>query len=139
MRSSLALILAFWVSACSLLPEQIDETKNWSAQKLYSAAKDKLDASQFEAAIKLYEKLEARYPYGRFAQQAQLEVAYAYYKDREIASAVSAAERVREAFQNCGIEVDDAPVVTTVSIGVAGGPAHIELDVLLAAAEEKLS
>lgn len=93
MRSSLALILALCVSACSLLPEQIDETKNWSAQKLYSAAKDKLDASQFEAAIKLYEKLEARYPYGRFAQQAQLEVAYAYYKDREIASAVSAAER----------------------------------------------
>ena len=72
MRSSLALILAFWVSACSLLPEQIDETKNWSAQKLYSAAKDKLDASQFDAAIKLYEKLEARYPYGRFAQQAQI-------------------------------------------------------------------
>ncbi|NBR30499.1 MAG: outer membrane protein assembly factor BamD, partial [Betaproteobacteria bacterium] len=93
MRSSLALILALCVSACSLLPEQIDETKNWSAQKLYSAAKEKLDGSQFEAAIKLYEKLEARYPYGRFAQQAQLEVAYAYYKDREIASAVSAAER----------------------------------------------
>ena len=93
MRSSLALILVFCVSACSLLPDQIDETKDWSAQKLYSAAKDKLAASQFEAAIKLYEKLEARYPYGRFAQQAQLEVAYAYYKDREIASAVSAAER----------------------------------------------
>jgi outer membrane protein assembly factor BamD len=93
MRSSLALILAVCVSACSLLPDQIDETKDWSAQKLYAAAKDKLDASQFEAAIKLYEKLEARYPYGRFAQQAQLEVAYAYYKDREIASAVSAAER----------------------------------------------
>jgi len=93
MRSSLALILALCVSACSLLPEQIDETKNWSAQKLYATAKDKLDASQFDAAIKLYEKLEARYPYGRFAQQAQLEVAYAYYKDREIASAVSAAER----------------------------------------------
>jgi outer membrane protein assembly factor BamD len=93
MRSSLALILALCVSACSLLPDQIDETKDWSAQKLYSAAKDKLDGSQFDAAIKLYEKLEARYPYGRFAQQAQLEVAYAYYKDREIASAVSAAER----------------------------------------------
>lgn len=52
--------------------------------------------------------------------------------------AVSAAERVREAFQNCGIEVDDAPVATTVSIGVAGGPAHIELDVLLAAADTAL-
>ena len=93
MRSSVALILVLCVSACGLLPEQIDETKGWSAQKLYSTAKEKLDEGQFESAIKMYEKLEARYPYGRFAQQAQLEIAYAYYKDKEIASAVTAAER----------------------------------------------
>lgn len=93
MRSSLALILLLCVSACGLLPEQIDETKNWSAEKIYTTAKEKLNEGQYEAAIKMYEKLEARYPYGRFAQQAQLEVAYAYYKDREIASAITAAER----------------------------------------------
>jgi outer membrane protein assembly factor BamD len=93
MRSSLALILVLCVSACGLVPEQIDETKNWSAQKLYSAAKEKLNEGSYEPAIKLYEKLEARYPYGRFAQQAQLEVAYAYYKDKEIAQAITAAER----------------------------------------------
>jgi diguanylate cyclase (GGDEF)-like protein len=52
--------------------------------------------------------------------------------------AMFAAERVREAFATCGIEIDDAPVVTTVSIGVAGGPAHTELDVLLAAADTAL-
>jgi len=55
-----------------------------------------------------------------------------------IDEAVTAAERVREAFQNCGIEVDAAPVATTVSIGVAGGPAHVELEVLLAAADTAL-
>jgi outer membrane protein assembly factor BamD len=93
MRSSLALILLLCVSACGLLPEQIDETKNWSAEKIYTTAKERLDSGQYELAIKMYEKLEARYPYGRFAQQAQLEVAYAYYKDREIASAITAAER----------------------------------------------
>ena len=93
MRSSLALILLLCVSACGLLPEQIDETKNWSAEKIYMSAKEKLDSGQYEAAIKTYEKLEARYPYGRFAQQAQLEVAYAYYKDREIASSITASER----------------------------------------------
>lgn len=52
--------------------------------------------------------------------------------------AMQAAERVRAAFAGCGIEVDDAPVVTTVSIGVAGGPAGTELDVLLAAADTAL-
>lgn len=55
-----------------------------------------------------------------------------------IDEAVTAADRVREAFQNCGIEVDDAPVATTVSIGVAGGPAGVELEVLLAAADTAL-
>jgi diguanylate cyclase (GGDEF)-like protein len=52
--------------------------------------------------------------------------------------ALNAAERVREAFESCGIAVDDAPVATTVSIGVAGGPANTELDVLLAAADTAL-
>ncbi|MGH6702910.1 MAG: diguanylate cyclase, partial [Bradyrhizobium sp.] len=48
---------------------------------------------------------------------------------------VIAAERVREAFADSGIVVEDGPVDTTVSIGVAGGPAGTELEVLLAAAD----
>jgi len=51
---------------------------------------------------------------------------------------IIAAERVREAFANSGIEVEDGPVDTTVSIGVAGGPAGTELEVLLAAADTAL-
>src|SRR3954465_9293084 len=52
--------------------------------------------------------------------------------------AVVAAERVREAFEESGIVVEDGPVDTTVSIGVAGGPAGTELEVLLAAADPAL-
>jgi diguanylate cyclase (GGDEF)-like protein len=51
---------------------------------------------------------------------------------------VLAAERVREAFAASGIVVEDGPVDTTVSIGVAGGPAGTELEVLLAAADTAL-
>jgi diguanylate cyclase (GGDEF)-like protein len=51
---------------------------------------------------------------------------------------VIAAERVREAFADSGIVVEDGPVDTTVSIGVAGGPAGTELEVLLAAADTAL-
>ena len=43
--------------------------------------------------MKYFERLEARYPFGRFAQQAQLEIAYAYYRDNEPASAVAACDR----------------------------------------------
>ena len=76
-----------------MLPDAQDETKGWSAQKLYKEAKDNLNDRHYEEAIKYYQKLESRYPYGRFAQQAQLEMAYAYYKDNEPAQAVAAAER----------------------------------------------
>jgi outer membrane protein assembly factor BamD len=80
-------------AGCGLLPEQIDETKGWSASKLYFAGKEYLADGNFAQAVKMFENLEARYPYGAYAQQAQLEVAYAYYKDNEPASAVAAAER----------------------------------------------
>ena len=81
------------VAACGLLPEAQDETKGWSAQKLYAEAKENLTNRDYTQAIKYYEKLESRYPYGRYAQQAQLEIAYAYYKDNEPAQSVAAAER----------------------------------------------
>lgn len=91
-RYSLAVLLGTLIAACGLLQTD-DETKGWSAQKLYTEAKNQLNDRNYEAAIKYYEKLEARYPHGRFAQQAQLEIAYAYYKDNEPAQAVTAAER----------------------------------------------
>ena len=73
--------------------DKADETAGWSAQKLYGEAKDAMNNREWSKAIKYLEKLEARYPYGRFAQQAQLEVAYAYWKENERASAVAAADR----------------------------------------------
>ena len=51
---------------------------------------------------------------------------------------VVVAERVREAFEASGIACEEGPVDTTVSIGVAGGPAGTELEVLLAAADTAL-
>jgi diguanylate cyclase (GGDEF)-like protein len=55
-----------------------------------------------------------------------------------VEEALVAAERVREAFEASGIKVDDAPLETTVSIGIAGGPAQTELEVLMASADTAL-
>ena len=52
--------------------------------------------------------------------------------------ALLAAERVREAFEASGVAIDDVPLDTTVSIGVAGGPANTELEVLMASADTAL-
>jgi outer membrane protein assembly factor BamD len=78
---------------CGLLPEKIDETANWSATKLYEEAKAARIDGNYKTAIDYLEKLEARYPFGRYAQQAQLELIYDYYKDSEPDSAIAAADR----------------------------------------------
>lgn len=93
MRRSLTLFLILLLSACGLLPKNVQDSKNWSASKYYSEAKTELNEGNYAGAVKLFEQLEARYPYGRYAQQAQLEIAYAYYKDNEQASAIAAADR----------------------------------------------
>ena len=80
-------------SGCGLLPEVKDETIGWSADRLYSTAKEAMADGGYTQAVKYYEKLESRYPYGRYAQQAQMEIAYAYWKDNEIPSAIAACDR----------------------------------------------
>src|SRR5690348_4668806 len=97
----LALLLPAIVLAagCSSLAND-DETTGWSAQRLYGEAKDAMASKEWQKAIKYFEKLEARYPYGRYAQQAQLEVAYAHWKDGERASAVAAADRFIKLYPN---------------------------------------
>lgn len=94
---SVAVIVTLFVASlivgCGLLPEDKDETSGWSANKLYAEAKDALNESSYAKAIKYFEKLESRYPYGRYAQQAQIDIAYAYWKDQEPASAIAACDR----------------------------------------------
>jgi len=78
----------------------VDETAGWSAQKLYGEAKDAMANKVWDKAIKYLEKLEARYPYGRFAQQAQLDVSYCYWKDGQRAAAITAADRFIKLYPN---------------------------------------
>jgi outer membrane protein assembly factor BamD len=104
-RSLLALIAAAAVlsiaGGCGLMSSnKDDETVGWSAQKLYGEAKDAMSSRIYDKAIKYLEKLEARYPYGRYAQQAQLDIAYAYWKQGERASAIAAADRFIKLYPN---------------------------------------
>lgn len=88
-----AILTALALAACSSLPDQIDETAGWSAGRLYSEAKDAQAEGNWETATKHLERLEARFPYGRFAQQAQLELGYVYWKAGEPGSALAACDR----------------------------------------------
>ena len=91
---------ALSLGACGLLPEVQDETAGFSADKLYGLAHDALAEGNYTRAVKLFETLESRFPYGRYAQQAILESAYASYRAGETAAAVANAERFIRTYPN---------------------------------------
>jgi outer membrane protein assembly factor BamD len=93
-------LLAFALAGCSWLPTQADETAGWSADQLYRAAHDAMLDGNYTRATKLFETLEARFPYGRYAQQAILETAYASWRGYEPAAAIAAADRFIRTYPN---------------------------------------
>ena len=88
-----AFALSLALAGCGLFADRLDPRKDWTAAEYYKAAKEEFDNRNWNQAIKLYEALESKFPFGRFAQQAQLEVAYCYYKENETAQAVSAIDK----------------------------------------------
>lgn len=76
--------------ACSS-KEEIPEGQ--SEQVLYEAAAEQLENANYEQAIKNLQMLEARFPFGPYAEQAQLELIYAYYKNFNYAASIEASER----------------------------------------------
>lgn len=90
----MALLFVFFVSSgCSLWKKEEVDTEQLSAETLYGQAKEALLNNNWSQAIEALKKLEARYPYGRFAKQAQLDSAFAYYKNGDDGLAVAAADR----------------------------------------------
>jgi len=82
------------LSGCGIFSgKEVDETRGWSAQKLYAEARQEMADRNWENAIKHYERIESRYPFGRFAQQAMIEVAYAHWKNEDAASALASIDR----------------------------------------------
>lgn len=64
-----------------------------SEQKLYRDAQRLLRSSNYQQAISALEMLESRFPFGRYAEQAQLELVYARYMSYDLEGATAAAER----------------------------------------------
>jgi outer membrane protein assembly factor BamD len=99
-RSVVAIVFVLSATACGLLPEVKDDTAGWSAERLYQEAHEMLATGNYTRAVKLFETLEGRYPYGRYAQQAILEGAYANYRANETAAAIAACDRFIRTYPN---------------------------------------
>jgi outer membrane protein assembly factor BamD len=99
-RCSAVLAVLFAFAGCSWLPEVKDETGNWSAEKLYDEAHGSMVSGNYTRAVKLFDTLEGRFPYGRQAQQAILEGAYSNYRQGETAAAIAACDRFIRTYPN---------------------------------------
>jgi len=88
-------IVTIWLTGCSIFgsPTVIDETKGWQVQRIYEEGEAKMRDHDYEKAISYFQTLESRYPHGRYATQAQLEIAYAYYKKGDPIACAAAADR----------------------------------------------
>ncbi|MDA7085136.1 outer membrane protein assembly factor BamD [Pseudomonas sp. SA3-5] len=89
-RHLLLIAILALTAACSS-KDVLDE--NLSESELYQQAQSDLDSKSYTSAVAKLKALESRYPFGRYAEQAQLELIYAYYKNAEPEAARSAAER----------------------------------------------
>ena len=84
-------MLLLLVSSCSSNEEMPDE--RLVEKELYDQAQTRLKNGSFSSAILSLEALESRFPFGRYAEQAQAELIYAYYMNSQFEASQSAAER----------------------------------------------
>jgi outer membrane protein assembly factor BamD len=96
-RKSLISLFVSSSAACLILSgcanNDKDETDIWSETKLYSEANEKLKDGDYAKCGKYFEKLEGRFPFGPYSQQAQINAAFCYWKAQEQAQALVAIDR----------------------------------------------
>ena len=85
------LALAALLAGCSSKP--VDKTSGWSPNRIQAEAKDELNSGAYDKAIPLLETLEGRAAGTSLAQQAQLDKAYAQFKDGQKAEAIATLDR----------------------------------------------
>ena len=87
----LILFVGFLLQACSSKEDQLDA--RLLEKELYDTSQARMKSGNFSSAIASLETLESRFPFGRYAEQAQAELIYAYYMNYEFEAARSSAER----------------------------------------------
>ena len=93
-RLTLVLTLLAALAACSGNDElELPEGANSSEAELYHSAQNYLNKESYDLAVRSLQLLESRFPFGKYAEQAQLEIIYAHYHNFEHEAAIEAADR----------------------------------------------
>ncbi|MBT3411094.1 MAG: outer membrane protein assembly factor BamD [Halieaceae bacterium] len=93
MKYALVFLLSLIIIGCSGNDELPDIAADTGEQQIYEEAQRYLRNKNWNLAVRSLQVLESRYPFGKYAEQSQLEIIYAHYNGYEHDAAVEAAER----------------------------------------------
>lgn len=96
----LVLATAALLAGCGTIKSEQDKTAGWSAERLYQDARTEISAGNWKDARSRLEAIEARYPFGGYAQQALIDQAYVNWKDEEPEQALAAIDRFQQQYPN---------------------------------------
>mgnify|MGYP001285681790 FL=1 len=97
------LIITCLLSGCSFLDKMLEEedtTVGLTAAELYGEGKEFLNLEDFNNAIKYFEVLESRFPFGKYSTQAMLDLSYAYYASEKRDQAIIEINRFIRLYPN---------------------------------------
>lgn len=89
---TLITLCSFMLVACKTTTLE-QQYKGQTEKQIFERAERNLANGNYDTAAKNFEALDNLYPFGPYAQQAQLDIIYAYYKSGDTASALAAADR----------------------------------------------
>ena len=99
-HAALALMAAALVAGCGTVKGDQDPTAGWPAERLYQDARSEISSGNWKDARARLEAVEARYPFGGYAQQALIDQAYVNWKDEEPEQALAAIDRFQQQYPN---------------------------------------
>ena len=94
------LLMTAVVAGCGTMQPEKDPTAGWTAERLYRDARESMSAGSWNTARTRLEAIEARYPFGPYAQQALIDQAYINWKDQEPEQALAAIDRFEQQYPN---------------------------------------
>ena len=98
-----SIIITCLLSGCSFLDKMLEEedtTVGLTAAQLYLEGKEFLNLEDFNNAIKYFEVLESRFPFGKYSTQAMLDLSYAYYASEQRDKAIVEINRFIRLYPN---------------------------------------
>ncbi|CAM3505371.1 outer membrane protein assembly factor BamD [Halomonas lysinitropha] len=92
-RLASLLLAGIVLAGCASNDSQEDELSGVAERQLYEEGREALESSRYTTAINRLEAIDTRFPFGEHAEQAQLELIYAYYETDDWEGARAAASR----------------------------------------------